>query len=61
MIHVDEAWFYLIRNKEEVHVPGREDGFHEGAAKESHPQRDIHLLHVVPEPSRNFDGKIGIR
>ena len=61
-VHVDESWFYLIREHEKVRMfPGEVDV---GAIKlqnKSHIPKVMFICAVTrPNPSRGFDGKVGI-
>ena len=61
-IHVDEAWFYLIRDKEKVRMfPGEEKVGSIKVQHKSHIPKVMFICAVSrPDPSRDFDGKIGI-
>lgn len=68
-IHVGEAWFYLICNKQKVRVFPEKDKV--GSVKvqrksDIHPQAGVHLRRVascrahIPRALGDLDGKIGI-
>ncbi|CAN0371463.1 unnamed protein product [Pylaiella littoralis] len=63
MVHVDESWFYLMREKENVRVfPGEEVLGAPRVQHKSHlPKIMVIVANARPDPAHNFDGKIGIR
>ncbi|CAN0042926.1 unnamed protein product [Choristocarpus tenellus] len=61
-IHIDEAWFYLIHEREMVHMFPREEK--EGSAKVQHKGHILKVMFISavsrPNPSHDFDSKVGI-
>ncbi|CAB1098721.1 unnamed protein product [Ectocarpus sp. CCAP 1310/34] len=62
VVHLDESWFYLMREKEKVRVFSGEDV--PGPPRvphESHlPKIMVIVANARPDPAHDFDGKIGI-
>ncbi|CAN0393333.1 unnamed protein product, partial [Laminaria digitata] len=62
VIQVDESWFFLLRTKEKIrmfpgeHIPGAPRVQH----KSHLPKITIIVANARPDPTHNFDGKIGI-
>ncbi|CAN0188679.1 unnamed protein product, partial [Laminaria digitata] len=62
VVHVDESWFFLLRTKEKIrmfpgeHIPGAPRVQH----KSHLPKIMIIVANARPDPTHNFDGKIGI-
>ncbi|CAN0047978.1 unnamed protein product, partial [Sphacelaria rigidula] len=61
-IHLDESWFFLLRNKEKVPIfPGERIPGSPRVQHKSHLSKIMVIVaNVRPDPSHNFDGKIGI-
>ncbi|CAM9462542.1 unnamed protein product, partial [Choristocarpus tenellus] len=61
-IHIDKAWFHLIREQEIVCMFIGEDKV--GSTKVQHTSRIPKVMFISavlhPDPSHDFDGKIGI-
>ncbi|CAN0351453.1 unnamed protein product, partial [Laminaria digitata] len=62
VVHVDESWFFFLRTKEKIrmfpgeHIPGAPR-----VQRKSHlPKIMIIVANARPDPTHNFDGKIGI-
>ena len=62
VVHLDESWFFLLQTNEKIRMfPGEEIP---GAPRVSHKNHLPKIMVIVansrPDPSHNFDGKIGI-
>jgi len=62
VVHLDESWFYLMKEKEKVRVfPGEEVPGAPRVQHKSHlPKIMVIVANARPDPTHNFDGKIGI-
>ncbi|CAN0505402.1 unnamed protein product, partial [Laminaria digitata] len=62
VVHLDESWFYLMREKDKVRVfPGEKPPKSPRVQHKSHlPKIMVVTANARPDPSHNFDGKIGI-
>lgn len=62
VIHLDESWFFLLRDKEKVRIfPGEEIPGAPRVQHKSHlPKIMVIVANARPDPSHDFDGKIGI-
>lgn len=61
-IHVDESWVFFVRDRERVCIFPDEDvpKAPRVQAQEPHYQGYFIMANARPDPSRGFDGKIGI-
>ncbi|CAN0351880.1 unnamed protein product, partial [Laminaria digitata] len=62
VIHLDEIWFFLLKTKETVRIfPGETIPGSPRVQHKSHlPKIMVIVANARPDPSHNFDGKIGI-
>ena len=61
VIHSDESWFFLLKDKKIRMFPGDDIPGSPRAQHKSHvPKIMIIVANARPDPTHNFDGKIGI-
>ena len=62
VIHLDESWFFLLRTKEKIRIfPGEQIPGSPRVQHKSHlPKIMAIVANARPDPSHDFDGKIGI-
>ncbi|CAM9362117.1 unnamed protein product, partial [Laminaria digitata] len=62
VVHLDESWFILLRNKENIRILHGEviPGSPRVQQKSHLPKIMIIVANARPDPAHNFDGKIGI-
>ena len=62
VIHLDESWFFLLKGKEKIRMFRGEDipGSPRVQRKSHVPKIMIGVANARPDPTHNFDGKIGI-
>ena len=62
VIHLDESWFFLLRTKEKIRIfPGEQIPGSPRVQHKSHlPKIMVIVANARPDPSHDFDGKIGI-
>ncbi|CAM9813318.1 unnamed protein product, partial [Pylaiella littoralis] len=62
VIHLDESWLFLLKDKENIRIfPGESiPGFPRVQHKIHIPKIMIIVANARPDPSHDFDGKIGI-
>ncbi|CAM9922222.1 unnamed protein product, partial [Sphacelaria rigidula] len=62
VVHLDESWYFLLRNKEKIRIfPGEEIPGSSRVQHKSHlPKIMVIVANSRPDPTLDFDGKIGI-
>ncbi|CAM9781632.1 unnamed protein product, partial [Sphacelaria rigidula] len=62
VIHLDENWFFPLRNKEKVRIfPGEEIPGSPRVQHKSHlPKTMVIVANARPDPTHDFDSKIGL-
>ncbi|CAM9506149.1 unnamed protein product, partial [Sphacelaria rigidula] len=62
VVHLDESWFFLLRNKEKIRIfPGEEIPGSPRVQHKSHlPKIVVIVANARPDPTHDFDGKTSI-